>query len=98
MSLDQRWDMALHHASQSLSGMNPESIELAFAELRALWDETAGSHRGRMKLERVRSLRMTRAAAVRAAQLWRGCIPQPGYGAAAHVEHETTRSELSVTG
>ena len=98
MPLDQRRERLLDEALQGLLSMAPDRIESAEHSLRECL--AAGGLNAAARADRriLVAVRRTHAAAVQAAQLWRGCIPQQGYGAGGAMQHGPARRSLSVTG
>jgi hypothetical protein len=90
---DTQWDRLLDIALQGLIGMTTDRVEAAERMLRD--HSTLPAPVSAATLQR---LRRTHAAAVKAAELWRGCVPQEGYGPEGQVHNEGVGTRLSVTG
>ena len=90
-------DGLLDDALEGLLSMAPNRIDSAERDLRAfLADYGAGA--GQDNSAVLVKLRQAHGAALQAAKLWRGCIPQGGYTAAGPVEQGPVPGTLSVTG
>jgi hypothetical protein len=103
MTKDDGWDDLLVDALQALLSMEPDRIEVAESRIRECVKPGGMASAGQVDLEallplRLTHVRLTHAAALQAALLWRGCIPQPGYGAAGTVDHAPVIASLCVTG
>jgi hypothetical protein len=97
MPVDPRCNRLMEEVVQGLLSMSPERIGLAEGALRD-YIAAGGDEAVILEREPLAKLKLVRAAAAQSAQLWRGCIPQPGYNAAGPVDHNTVRRSLSVTG
>ena len=98
MLVDPRRNRLLDEALQGLLSMAPDRIESAEHNLRE-WLRGGGLNAAaRTDRQILSTVRRIHAAAAQAAQLWRGCVPQQGYGSAGPIEHGPARSSLSVTG
>lgn len=83
----------IDEALRALLRMSPAQIELAEEALR-----NCGWKPDVLDRKAILQLRLARAGALQAAQLWRGCIPQPGYDPAGPPAGSDAVSSLSVTG
>ena len=92
------WSKLLEDSLQALLSMEPnriQQVEQRFAECPTRDRTQAVSAFDASILP---ALKLTHAAAVRAAQLWRGSVPQPGYSADGPMDEVATEASLSVTG
>jgi hypothetical protein len=96
MTNDNHRDGLLDDALQALLSMAPDRIEAEEIRLRECLRRAGTSPAGLNAA--MPALRLTRAAAVQSAVLWRGCIPQPGYNPAGPVEHVPAVVSLCVSG
>ena len=93
MTADERWNRLITTALDGLLSMQPEHIESAERSIRE-----GLATIGPMRPESLLRLKLTHGAAVQAAQLFRGFIPQEGYSAMGPSEHEAVGHGLCVTG
>ena len=93
MTAQECWDGLLEDALLGLLSMTPDQIESAEQRIRERWEQA-----GPLELKALSNLKLAHAAAVQAAQLWRGSIPQAGYSPAGPTECDAVGSGLCVTG
>jgi hypothetical protein len=98
MSVDQNWNGLVEEALQALVSMEPERIANVDARLRECAAAVAVARARRMTREQLTTLRLARAAAIQAAHLWGGCVPQPGYSPGGPMIDGAVQGSLSVTG
>lgn len=98
MSVDEHWSELLDDSLHALVSMEPNRIERV--EERIAHRLTGDRTEAMSAIDRslLPTLRLTHAAAVKAAQLWRGSVPQPGYGADGPIDPVGAKTSLSVTG
>jgi hypothetical protein len=98
MSVDQNWNGLVEEALQALVSMEPERIACIDVRLRECGAALGVARSGRMTREQLTTLRLARAAAIQAAHLWGGCVPQPGYSPGGPMIDGAVQGSLSVTG
>ncbi|HYP06936.1 MAG TPA: hypothetical protein VER03_11955 [Bryobacteraceae bacterium] len=93
MTAEVSCDAILDDAMDALLSMAPDRIERAELALQHWRESGIVGDAGRLQ-----RLKLLRVAAVGAAHLWRGSVPQPGYSPAGPADPEASVSRLSITG